>query len=180
MNRTAFSLIFSAGALLAAEAAASVETGRLVTRFQEELLEAVPAVSADVREGAEFSGGAEALVVETARALGEGRGGVRDDRRVVLFMSEEELEAAAESAVLAEMISEAEGAATISERLFRLNPESERLTFERANAEVDEPVLAAAAVAETPVPAAFTLMLAALGLGGVVLRKARRALAAAP
>ncbi|NWG70102.1 MAG: hypothetical protein HXY23_00615 [Parvularculaceae bacterium] len=171
----AFSLISSAGALLAAEAAASVETGRLVTRFQEELREAVPAVPADAGEGAEFSGGAEALVAVTARSLGENRGGVRDDGRVVLFMSEEELEAAAESAALAEVISEAESAATISERLFRFNPENERLTFERANAEIDGPVLAAAAVAETPVPAAFALMLAALGLGGVVLRKARRA-----
>lgn len=176
MNRAIFSAVLSAAALLATGAAAAVQSDLLGIRFQEELREAISAAPA-APESAQ-SGDAEAIAVEAREAPKNVRS-ARDQGRVTLFMSEEELEAAAESLAVAEIGADfAESAIAVSERLVGFNPESEFFAAERGPGDFEGGPVASAAVAETPVPAAFGLMLAAIGLGGLVLRRARKEQAA--
>jgi len=179
MNKTIFSVALSVSASICVGAAAAVQSDSLATRFQEEIREPVslmlgaPAADAE-RIGR--NGDTEALAFEAVGA----RAGVRsarDEGRITRFMSEDELEAGAASLGLVELGGGAEDAIELAELLMGPSPESDFAQIERVIVTFSE--AAPSAAVETPAPAAFALMLAALGLGGVVLRRPRKTRGAA-
>jgi len=160
MNRVVFSVTLSAAALLAAGASAAVQSSALVTRFQEEIAEAAGAGQ-----------GAGAFQVLAAQA---GIAHIREGATATAFMSEDEVEAAAVSLAL-DISGNAENAFDIAESLIATSAEIDFAPVERIDIDFREESPSEALVAQTPVPAAFAVMLAGLaGLGGVVLRRTRR------